>query len=217
MIQVFCLSDPNFQCNIHEFSGVQGFYFSPDSNYIFITSEFNLRMSIYTLQGQFIGYIKNPKFSYKGFDISDDGELLAFIEHSDGRDLIQIIQIESWKVINVIEPKTSDVSDLKWSPNSKYLCVWDYIVDYNVLFYRYDGHLLLEYSPNENNLGVKRVQWSPKADMIALGGYDSKIRIINTLTWRVVCELDHTSLEKKDPTIFKEVQDRCKKIKLIFR
>lgn len=210
MVQVFCLTDPSYTCNIQEYSGVQSFFFSPDSSYIFIASDFNLRMSIYTLQGQFVGYIKNPKFSYKGFDITEDGELLAFIERSDGKDLIQIIQIETWKIINQIEPKTNDVSDLKWSTDSNYLCVWDSYVDYNILFYRYDGALLFEYSSNENNLGVKRIQWSPKSDLIAIGGYDSKVRIINTLTWRVITELDHLSFDNKNPTIFKEVNERCK-------
>jgi WD40 repeat protein len=55
------------------------------------------------------------------------------------------------------------------------------------------GSLLLNFEPYKNALGVKPqgVQWSPSSQLLAIGGFDQKARILNSLTWKPIGEYHH--------------------------
>jgi WD40 repeat protein len=40
-------------------------------------------------------------------------------------------------------------------------------------------------------LGVKSVAWSPSAQVLAVGGYDQRIRLLNHYTWKTIIEFQH--------------------------
>lgn len=39
-------------------------------------------------------------------------------------------------------------------------------------------------------LGIRHIKWRPGGEYLAIGGWDSKIRLLNDLTWTSVCEID---------------------------
>jgi hypothetical protein len=59
-----------------------------------------------------------------------------------------------------------DAQGLKWSPDGRWLAVWDSASSgYKVFIYTPDGHLYRTYTGTENGfngLGVKIIEWSPK-------------------------------------------------------
>lgn len=57
--------------------------------------------------------------------------------------------------------------------------------------YAPNGSLLTSFTAYENALGIKNVRWSPSGQLLAIGSYDGKIRIMNHLTWKIISEFDH--------------------------
>lgn len=62
---------------------------------------------------------------------------------------------------------------------------------YNVCIYSPTGDLIAQYTAYEDALGVRKVKWSPSGQLLAIGSYDQKVRILNNLTWSVISEYDH--------------------------
>ncbi len=47
-----------------------------------------------------------------------------------------------------------------------------------------------------NVIGVKSTAYSPQCTFVAVGSYDERLRLLNTLTWQCVGELEHKALLK---------------------
>ena len=43
----------------------------------------------------------------------------------------------------------------------------------------------------EDALGVKCVSWSPSGQLLSIGSYDEKLRVLNHMTWKTLAEHDH--------------------------
>lgn len=87
-----------------------------------------------------------------------------------------------------------------------------FATQYKILVYLMDGTRVARFSAYEDALGVKRVAWSPAVKFLAVGSYDhkvmsfnfhlvalishasmqSKVRVLNNLTWKVLTEFQHT-------------------------
>jgi|EP01043_Picozoa_sp_COSAG02_P056135 WD40 repeat protein len=52
---------------------------------------------------------------------------------------------------------------------------------FSMIMYRY-----------EDALGVKCVSWSPSGQLLSIGSYDEKLRVLNHMTWKTLAEHDHT-------------------------
>lgn len=52
------------------------------------------------------------------------------------------------------------------------------------------GIQVTTFSAYENALGIKTVRWSPNSQILAIGSYDDKIRLLNCITWKVIAELE---------------------------
>ncbi|KAH9462508.1 hypothetical protein MJO28_002716 [Puccinia striiformis f. sp. tritici] len=40
------------------------------------------------------------------------------------------------------------------------------------------------------SLGIRHIKWRPGGEYLAVGGWDSKVRLLNDLTWSSICEID---------------------------
>ena len=221
VVQVWDVSDSTWKCHIEESYGIVSATFSPSSEYILIFTKYNLRVSVWSLtdeENSLLGYISNPKNYSRGISFSPNGQFLAVAERENGKDSITIIRLDDWSAICNFQISTIDVSDLKWSPNSLYLCISDSILEYKVQIYSLNGKLIQEYSPsNENLLGVKKIVWEPKGSFIAIGSYDSKIRLMKNKTWKIISEFNHKQDINQKCFIFQEGKEnfkiQCKKYK----
>eukprot|EP01080_Neovahlkampfia_damariscottae_P011672 gene11672-4908_t len=211
VVQVWDITDSNWKCHIQEAYGVVSACFSPSGEYILVSTKYNLRVSVWCLtqeKSRALGYIKNPKNHSRGISFSPNGILLAVAERENGKDSVSIIRIDDWSPVCNFQVSTIDIADLKWSPNSLYLCISDSVLEYKIQIYSLDGTFIKEYSPsNDNLLGVKKFTWEPKGKYIAIGSHDSKIRLMKNKTWKIIAEFYHKSDINQDCFILQEVQN----------
>ncbi|XP_078094892.1 WD repeat-containing protein WRAP73 isoform X1 [Mustelus asterias] len=208
LVQVWSLEQPDWHCKIDEGSaGLVASRWSPDGRHILNTTDFHLRITVWSLCTKSVSYIKYPKSCQHGMDFTKDGHYMALAERRDCKDHISIFVCSEWQLLRHFETETQDLAGIKWSPNSCVLAVWDSCLEYKVLLYSLDGRLLSTYSAYEWSLGVKSVAWSPSSQFLAIGSYDEKVRIINHVTWRKLVELEHLpTIKNLKSVIYKEVE-----------
>jgi WD40 repeat protein len=213
-VQVFSVSDSKWACKIDEgAAGVSFARFSPDGRHIITCADFQLRLTIWSLMNKFghVAYIMYPKFSSKGLDFTRDGKYMALAERRDCKDFISIIVTDTWELVKHFSVCTRDLADLKWSPNGRVLCVWESSLEYKVVIYSPDGTMIKSYSAYEDALGIKTIQWSPSSQLLAIGSYDGKARILNNLTWKVITDFSHdTQITNPNIYIYREVEYNTK-------
>ncbi|KAF9941924.1 WD repeat-containing protein wrap73 [Modicella reniformis] len=102
-----------------------------------------------------------------------------------------------------------DAEGIVWSPDGRYLVVWENpVIEFKIAVFSMDGRCVGSYvatqdSESFNNgahqilsfggggMGVKSVCWHPRSKLLALGGYDQKIRMLNHSTWKSILEFSH--------------------------
>lgn len=198
-VEVFSIQHTSFKATMEEgAAGVAYAQFSPDSRHVLVTSDFQLRITIWSLLGQNtvpLAHLKYPKFASRGIDFTrnDSGKYMALAERrSDCKDYISIIYTDTWELVKHFPTNTKHLHDIKWSSCGRYLCVWDSHLTYKLLIYSADGaSVLCDYSAYDNALGLSTVQWAPNNKLMALGSYDGKSRILNTTTWNMIATYSH--------------------------
>uniref|UniRef100_A0A672YHJ4 WD repeat containing, antisense to TP73 n=1 Tax=Sphaeramia orbicularis TaxID=375764 RepID=A0A672YHJ4_9TELE len=210
LVQVWSLEQPDWHCKIDEGSiGLVSSRWSPDGRHILNTTEFHLRVTVWSLCTKAVSYIKYPKACSKGIDFSRDGCYMALAERRDCKDYVSVFVCDDWHLLRHFETETQDLAGLEWSPNGCVLAVWDSCLEYKVLLYSLDGRLLSTYSAYEWSLGVKSVTWSPSSQFLAIGSYDEKVRILNHITWKKITQFEHPStINNTKAVVYKEVERR---------
>ncbi|KAM8831088.1 WD repeat-containing protein WRAP73 [Synchiropus picturatus] len=206
LVQVWSLEQPDWHCKIDEGSiGLVASRWSPDGRHILNTTEFHLRITVWSLCTKAVSYIKYPKACHKGIDFTRDGSYMALAERRDCKDYVSVFVCDDWHLLRHFETETQDLCGLEWSPNGCVLAVWDSCLEYKVLLYSLDGRLLSTYSAYEWSLGIKSVTWSPSSQFLAIGSYDEKVRILNHVTWKKVTQFDHPANINGCKTVYKEL------------
>ncbi|KAM6977914.1 WD repeat-containing protein WRAP73 [Aplochiton taeniatus] len=210
LVQVWSLEQPDWHCKIDEGSiGLVASRWSPDGRHILNTTDFHLRITVWSLCTKAVSYIKYPKACQKGLDFSRDGCYMALAERRDCKDYVSVFVCDDWHLLRHFETETQDLAGVEWSPNGCVLAVWDSCLEYKVLFYSLDGRLLSSYSAYDWSLGIKSLTWSPSSQFLAIGSYDEKVRILNHITWKKMTELDHpATINNTKAVIYKEVERR---------
>ncbi|XP_064779235.1 WD repeat-containing protein WRAP73 [Oncorhynchus masou masou] len=208
LVQVWSLEQPDWYCKIDEGSiGLVSSRWSPDGRHILNTTEFHLRVTVWSLCTKAVSYIKYPKACQKGIDFSRDGCYMALAERRDCRDYVSVFVCDDWHLLRHFETETQDLAGVEWSPNGCVLAVWDSCLEYKVLLYSLDGRLLSTFSAYEWSLGIKSLAWSPSSQFLAIGSYDGKVRILNHITWKKVTEFDHpATINHTKAVVYKEVE-----------
>ncbi|KAM4610867.1 WD repeat-containing protein WRAP73 isoform 2-T2 [Polymixia lowei] len=210
LVQVWSLEQPDWHCKIDEGSiGLVSSRWSPDGRHILNTTEFHLRVTVWSLCTKAVSYIKYPKACQKGMDFSRDGCYMALAERRDCKDYVSVFVCDDWHLLRHFETETQDLAGLEWSPNGCVLAVWDSCLEYKVLLYSLDGRLLSTYSAYEWSLGVKSLTWSTSSQFLAIGSYDEKVRILNHITWKKITEFEHpATVNNPKAVVYKEVERR---------
>uniref|UniRef100_A0A8C6UJ44 WD repeat containing, antisense to TP73 n=1 Tax=Neogobius melanostomus TaxID=47308 RepID=A0A8C6UJ44_9GOBI len=210
LVQVWSLEQPDWHCKIDEGSiGLVASRWSPDGRHVLNTTEFSLRITVWSLCTKAVSYIKYPKACQKGLDFSRDGCYMALAERRDCKDYVSIFVCDDWHLLRHFETETQDLAGVEWSPNGCVLAVWESCLEYKVLLYSLDGRLLSTYSAYEWSLGIKSVSWSPSSQFLAIGSYDEMVRILNHITWKTVAQFQHpSSINNTKAVVYKEVEKR---------
>jgi WD40 repeat protein len=199
LIQVFSRSDPSWSAKISlGLSGLSYARWTPDSRQVLTITEFQLRLTVWSLVDKSVCHIRNPKHADKGLSFSADGKFMALAERLDCKDYVGIYYTQNWQLINVIarqhfQTDTMDMQDLVWTQDDTALVVWDHPLECRLLIYSPVGNLTGRQVPYTNGLGVKSVSLSPNCLFLAAGFYDQSLRVYNHISWRQIIEFPHSS------------------------
>ncbi|XP_059461014.1 uncharacterized protein LOC132190135 isoform X1 [Corylus avellana] len=210
MIQAWSLTQPEWTCKIDEGpAGIAYARWSPDGRHILTTSDFQLRLTVWSLVNTACVHVQWPKHPSKGVSFTQDGKFAAICTRRDCKDYINLLSCNSWEIMGVFAVDTLDLADIEWSPDDSAIVIWDSPLEYKVLIYSPDGRCLFKYQAYESGLGVKSVSWSPCGRFLAVGSYDQMLRVLNHLTWKTFAEFMHLSSVRGPccAALFKEVDE----------
>ncbi|KAI1247682.1 hypothetical protein MGN70_011573 [Eutypa lata] len=216
-IHVFSIVDDNFHASIQHPSSSSAtrstfVKFGASDDEIYAWSAFGIKLTIFSLVTSKALEINNPKFytsssALRGISFRPPTHHLAILTQASGKDMISIHDPKTREVQRAWSPDTIDAQGLQWSPDGRWLVVWESASQgHKVLFYTQDGHLFKDWrgpiSPAPNSdlgLGVKLVMFSPDSHRVAIADGSCYICIINTLSMSEEMRLQHAqSVEPKD-------------------
>ena len=156
LVQVFSLENPEWKCKIDEGSaGLLKVNWSPDSRHILTTSDFHLRITVWSLMNKSVSYMKYPKNIAKCFEFTLDGKYMLLAERRDCKDFCSIFECSSWQLLKHFEVDTENLEGVAWSPNGSTFAVWESPLEYKVLVYNVSGQCVNKFQPYKWSLGVK--------------------------------------------------------------
>jgi hypothetical protein len=123
-------------------------------------------------------------------------------------------------MVNSIPLDSFDATDLRWEENDSHIVVWENPINYRVHAVCPFKGVVLRYQPYDYALGVKCLDLSHRENFMAVGSYDEKVRLLYTLTWKLVAELDCSNpvIQSDYTKIYKEEEGKgTNQLKLIDR
>eukprot|EP00826_Nyctotherus_ovalis_P017551 TRINITY_DN15172_c0_g2_i3.p2 TRINITY_DN15172_c0_g2~~TRINITY_DN15172_c0_g2_i3.p2 ORF type:complete len:208 (+),score=9.43 TRINITY_DN15172_c0_g2_i3:172-795(+) len=120
------ISDDDWNCRVDEgTAGLSGVRWAPDSRHVMTVSEFQLRLTIWSLVNKTSFYVKNPKFSGdRGIAFSPNKKYMALAERRDSKDYIGVYSCKDWAMVKHFQADTFDLADLIWTKDN-YIIAWD--------------------------------------------------------------------------------------------
>uniref|UniRef100_A0A8C5XSD7 WD repeat containing, antisense to TP73 n=1 Tax=Microcebus murinus TaxID=30608 RepID=A0A8C5XSD7_MICMU len=207
LVQVWSLEQPEWHCKIDEGSaGLVASCWSPDGRHILNTTEFHLRITVWSLCTKSVSYIKYPKACQQGITFTRDGRYMALAERRDCKDYVSVFVCSDWQLLRHFDTDTQDLAGIV--ANVVALCVPSTNGPVYSL-YRVFAGLLSAFCAYEWSLGVKCVAWSPSSVPGAgVGSYtDERVRILNHVTWKMITEFGHpAAISNPKIVVYKEAQ-----------
>ncbi|KAI9726443.1 MAG: hypothetical protein M1828_001265 [Chrysothrix sp. TS-e1954] len=203
-VRIYDITDPGWSAVISNGSGSAGSHshvdFGCDDAQILAFSEFSASLTVWCLHtGQSVS-IRDPKFpSPRSYSRSKPGRkgVLALLSRPGSQDVLSLHAASNSQLIKSITLPTIDAQGLRYSPEGKWLAVWDTpSMGYKVMIFTADGNL---YRINSGDyfddslagLGVRTIEWSPDGSCLAIGGYEKRITLLSTQTFSPAIHLSH--------------------------
>lgn len=233
LVQVWAVDDPDWSCRINEgLAGMAHAFWAPDARHVLTVADFGMHLTVWSLLDRTTTLIKHPKpgtgAMCNTMAFSADGARFAVAHRRGCKDAVSVFCARSWELVRCFTVQSRDLASLWWSPDGKVLCVQDSELEYKVLFYDAGGSdaargggrcgaLLASYSAYEHALGVKNVAWAPAGQLVAIGSYDGRIRLLNNSTWRCAVDFAHDAACRPSVCTFVEVPDTSDRAKTAAR
>lgn len=203
LVEARGLYDDQFKAKVSDSAvGIVAAHWVPDSRQIMTFSDMNLKLTIYNLITKEQSIIKSPKSHEKAWAFSSNKKFLAVAERREKKDYIGIYYCMNWQLVNYFHASTFDLADIVWSPSDNFILVWDTCLAYRLVAYCPSKTQIFKHEVGNNSLGVKTVKMSKKSEYLAQGTYDDKIKLYNTLCWRLICDIDF----KINPSDIEEIK-----------
>ncbi|OCF75332.1 hypothetical protein I204_04187 [Kwoniella mangroviensis CBS 8886] len=189
---------------------------------VMVWSDHNLKIMIYDLSNGSTKIIQNPKSPNQCHTYSPDKRYLAIVEKHLGKEYIGIYDmLDHYNLFRHFQLSAFDVQGISWSPCGRYIAVWDSSLSYSMFVHSPLGPLLAHFdhtsptfsptsSTEDPGLGIRTLTWAPGGRWLALGGWDGKVRIIESEGWSCVGVLSWGSRIVEKDTVWKEPHDWVK-------
>ncbi len=186
--------------------------FGASDDEVYAWYAFGIKLAIFSLITQKVLEINSPKFytpssALRGVSFRPSTHHLAILTQSLSKDMISIHGPKTRNIERAWSPDTIDAQGLEWSPDGRWLVVWESAAHgHKVLFYTANGHLFKDWrgpiSTAENSdlgLGVRLVMFSPDGRRVAIADGSCYICVINMLSMSEEMKLKHSeNVEPKD-------------------
>ncbi|KAJ5506979.1 hypothetical protein N7453_005936 [Penicillium expansum] len=177
--------------------------FGADENEVLVFHAWNTKLSVHSLETGRSSVIKTPKFAHHlGFGYRPKTRQLAILLKPDTSDLLTVHEPRSYDLVNRTVLPTIDAQGLKWSPDGKWIAIWDIAsAGTKVLVLTADGQLFRTYSgpsgvDDSFDLGVKQIEWGPVShqaisEILAVGKVNGNVDLLRTRTFSSATTLSH--------------------------
>ncbi|KAL4873814.1 hypothetical protein BDV12DRAFT_53428 [Aspergillus spectabilis] len=189
-----------------------------DENEVIVFHAWNTKLTVLGLDTGRSRIIKSPKFSHQnGFGYRPKTGQLAMILKPETSDLLTIHEPRSYELIGREVLPTVDAQGLKWSPDGRWIAIWDTAsAGTKVLIFTADGQLFRTYtglpkSDESFDLGVRGIEWSPAtiqsglSEVLAVGKVDGAVDLLRSKTFSCLSTLSHVfQIDQHSPSIWRE-------------
>lgn len=167
--------------------GIAGVGFGVNEDEILVFSDFGVKATVWSLLTSRGIEIRDPKAGSKRNAYRPMTRHWAILTRETARDALLILAPNTYEVLENVELPTVDAQGLKWSPDGRWLTIWDASgAGYRVFIFTADGHLYKTYVGGQTadnvGLGVRNVTWNPNGETLAIGDYDDRITILSNNT-----------------------------------
>ena len=184
--------------------------FGATDDEVCVFAEFGLKLSIFNLTTSKSVEINAPKFynpgvAAKGVSYRPRTSNLALLTRSAGKDIISIHARDTLEVTRSWHPDTVDAQGLGWSPDGRWLVVWESASQgHRLLIYAADGYLYkiwngpLPITEEDNDLalgpGIKLFEWNKTGSHLAIGDYSKKVTLLAAPSYVQSMNMHHTTV-----------------------
>lgn len=171
-------------------------------------TEFGLKLSIVDLRTSKSVDINAPKFfspgtAGKGCAYRPGTNNMALLTRHGGKDVVSLHARETYAVTRSWYPDTVDAQGLSWSPDGRWLVVWESSAQgHRALVYTADGHLFkawngpIPLSEDEVDTalgaGIKLFDWAKTGESVALGDFGRRVSVLAAPSFTESMNLLHT-------------------------
>ncbi|TFB05719.1 WD repeat-containing protein WRAP73 [Trichoderma ghanense] len=201
---------PEFHATVRNYTSLTGgkpslIQFGARDTELLIWSASGLKLVVVDVCGPGVVEIASPKFhqatsAARGLAVRPETGHLALLSRSGGRDILSLHNPVDRQVLRSWYPDTLDAQGISWTPDGKWLLLWESAVQgHRLLIHTPDGqHFrtitasnLLKGPDAELELGIRICQLSPNAEMCAIGDHSRDVCILQTHSWRARMRLSH--------------------------
>ncbi|KDR85322.1 hypothetical protein GALMADRAFT_274335 [Galerina marginata CBS 339.88] len=169
-------------------SGAEGLIkaeWAPDGRTVLCFSDWGLRVSLWSISTGTATYIQFPIYPDKGYAFRTDGRYFVLAERHKSKDTLGVYDAtQAYKLVRHFPLPTSSLASLALSPTGNHVAVWEGPLEYKVHILTLTGEALASFTPcPDPGFGIRSVAWHPSGIFLALGGWDDKIHILDSLSW----------------------------------
>ncbi|KAI6047767.1 WD repeat-containing protein 8 [Pisolithus marmoratus] len=210
IVHVFKLRDEDWNASIE--TGAEGLVkaeWAPDGRHILCFSEWGLRVTIWSLLTASATYIQFPIHPDRGYTFRADARYFVLAERHKSKDTVGVYDTSSnYRLVRHFPSPTTNLSSLALSPSGNYLAVWESILEYKLHIISLAGDVQGTFTPTPDpGFGIRHVAWHPTGMFIAVGGWDDKIHILDSLTWSAASTLELSSRIPSGVMLWREPTD----------
>ncbi|SPQ22916.1 feea8331-9061-4009-9841-2c69a36f6042 [Thermothielavioides terrestris] len=210
-VRVVSALDDSFSATIRNYTvaGTKPAYigFGASDAEICVISQFGLKFSVVDLASSKASEIGSPKLSAPSsaprcFSFRPETRHLALLTRAAGKDMVSIHGYPTRELQRSWAPDTVDAQGLAWSPDGRWLVVWDSAaLGHKVVFYTSDGHVFKTWTgpanppPEDKDFalgpGVKTMQFSADARHLAIGDSSRSVTLLDMASVTETMRLRH--------------------------